>query len=404
MLNIVGGTYYEICNEPYWDELYGSGLRAVNALANRGEKVNFFTYADAPTAKTLSYFSKALSFDLFVTPIDQSIEFTYVHPLADSRFTPALSVFSDTSNLILNDDGDTIVFGMLEGNAVITGNRVVYDPQSPGNARPFSQNGSSADQLIYILNLAEAQLIVKSADLKVIASYFFEQEKAMAIVIKMGPEGAYLIRSDTPEHPFYISPFITEQVWTIGSGDIFTAVFGFEWMVNGLSLEKAALNASMATAYYANCRSLPIPVTISQRFSPFKKKSGPKKLYLAGPFFTMAQRWLINEFKTSLNDLRIEVFSPLHDVGFGEAEIVAAADLKGLKQSDLILAIADGLDSGTLFEIGYARSLGIPVLVFVEDENEGALTMLKGTGCLFTDDFTTAIYKAYWQLFNDDNQ
>jgi nucleoside 2-deoxyribosyltransferase len=56
----------------------------------------------------------------------------------------------------------------------------------------------------------------------------------------------------------------------------------------------------------------------------------------------------------------------------------------------------DGLDSGTLFEIGYARAMNKPVIAFVQNENEHALKMLVGTECEIVDDFVSSIYQTTW--------
>jgi len=95
----------------------------------------------------------------------------------------------------------------------------------------------------------------------------------------------------------------------------------------------------------------------------------------------------------------INVFSPLHNVGLGPAEQVVEPDLKGLREADLILCLLDGLDSGTLFEAGYAIALDKPVLVFVENEKSSSLTMLEGTDCLIINDFSTCIYQTFWHLY-----
>ena len=401
MVDIIGGTYYESCVDPHWSELFGSGLRAVNALANLGPSINFHTYADKETTETLKYFAEALIFNLFVTSIEKNVEFEYNHPLAEPFFSPPLWYFNKLKPIHLKSE-NTIVFGMLEGNAIIKGTKVVYDPQSPGYTKSFKQNGSEAEELIIVLNLTEAMNLAKEREIIKIANYIFQNEGAIATIIKMGPLGAYLFKKESVLEPHYISPYITERVWPIGSGDIFTSVFGYEWMVNNTTLEIAAEKASLATAYYVNSQTLPIPNQISHQFPIFRKKDVVKKLYLAGPFFTMAQRWLVNEFRDNLIKMNVEVFSPMHDVGFGEAGVVATADLVGLETCDMVLAIVDGLDSGTLFEIGYAKSRGISVLVFAENEKEESLTMLKGTGCIFISDFSTAIYTAYWKLYNDE--
>ena len=119
-------------------------------------------------------------------------------------------------------------------------------------------------------------------------------------------------------------------------------------------------------------------------------------MYLAGPFFSLSQLWLIEEARGQLLEMGLNVFSPVHDVGHGSAEDVAQ-DLDAIHECDLMLAIGDGLDAGTIYEIGYARALKKPVIMYVENESEEDQKMMVGSGCIITDDFVTAIYQAAWK-------
>jgi nucleoside 2-deoxyribosyltransferase len=83
-------------------------------------------------------------------------------------------------------------------------------------------------------------------------------------------------------------------------------------------------------------------------------------------------------------------------------EDVVPLDLDAINEADIIVAIVDGLDSGTLFEIGYARARDIPVVAFVENEKIEALTMLQGTNCIIESDFSTTIYKTVWEAFKTE--
>ena len=71
-------------------------------------------------------------------------------------------------------------------------------------------------------------------------------------------------------------------------------------------------------------------------------------------------------------------------------------DVEAIRRSAAVFALVDNLDPGTLFEIGYARALGIPVVAFVQKEGEEAMKMLEGTGCDLSRDFVTAVYKTAW--------
>ena len=93
----------------------------------------------------------------------------------------------------------------------------------------------------------------------------------------------------------------------------------------------------------------------------------------------------------------LEVFSPYHDVGTGtNSTTIAEADLRGLDDCDLVFAILDGHDPGTIFEIGYARAKGKPVVILLGSSESTHLTMFKGTGCRVFNDLTSAVYAATW--------
>ena len=91
-------------------------------------------------------------------------------------------------------------------------------------------------------------------------------------------------------------------------------------------------------------------------------------------------------------------FSPYHDVGMGSAEDIYMPDTKGIQNSCVLLAYVDGFDPGTLYEIGYAKALGKPVVVFVQNAGAGDLKMVAGAGCIICDDFATAIYQTVWEV------
>jgi nucleoside 2-deoxyribosyltransferase len=122
------------------------------------------------------------------------------------------------------------------------------------------------------------------------------------------------------------------------------------------------------------------------------------RIYLAGPFFTTAQQWLVDEARSAFRELGFAVFSPIHDVGEGPPNEVAPADIFALEGSQLVFALVDGLDAGTIFEVGYARARDIPVVCLAESVESRSLTMLLGSGCEVFDDFATSIYAACWQL------
>ncbi len=72
------------------------------------------------------------------------------------------------------------------------------------------------------------------------------------------------------------------------------------------------------------------------------------KVYLAGPFFTLEEPWVVGQARRDLKAMGLDVFSPYHDVGLGTAEDVVKKDFEGLRNCDVHFAIGDGLDSGTI--------------------------------------------------------
>ena len=61
-----------------------------------------------------------------------------------------------------------------------------------------------------------------------------------------------------------------------------------------------------------------------------------------------------------------------------------------------MFAITDGLDAGTVYEIGYARAKGKPVVVYCENETVNDKKMMQGSGCRLCNDFVSAVYETLW--------
>src|SRR5262249_26011847 len=179
---------------------------------------------------------------------------------------------------------------------------------------------------------------------------------------------------------------------------VFAAMFAAEWGVHQNTPVDAANLASRAVAAYVNSMALPVPKRDDLRQSALSEaKPAGGRVYLAAPFFTIAQRWLVDEARGCLGELGLEVFSPFHDVGPGDASAVAPADLAAINECDAVFAILDGLDSGTIFEIGYARARNKPVFALAQTVSDEDLKMVVGSGCVVFDDFVTAIHHVAWR-------
>lgn len=402
MISIVGGTYLEQCFEPFWNERYGSGLRAcytLHALKCRSE-IDYYTFADQQMAEHLNLLSSTLLIKNHITPIKNSIQFVYEHPLSDPKIYPRPDTLVKSENIIKAIGENILYYGLLEGNAIVNGKNVVYDPQSPVAPIAFSKTGSTAEKLAYVVNLREASLLSGKNTLEEIRDFFFQVEKTTALVLKMGPRGALVFTETVTKNiPVYKTP----NVWPIGSGDVFAAVFAYIWFQN-LDAIQAAEEASWQTACYCNTRDFQFCAKDSQEnILPLLINNFPnKQVYLAGPFFTFSERWLIDQIYRSLRSFNLNVFSPWHDVGLGIASDVVSKDIDALDHSGIIFAVLDGLDSGTLFEIGYGVKMGIPIVGYVENESAESIKMLEGTACILEKDLTTSIYKCFWALANHE--
>lgn len=396
MIRVVGGIYFEKCWENDWDQLFGSGLRAAAAMASLGAVVRLAGYAAKEHEPAVLASARALGVAVDVHIAAQTVTFEYEHALATPVVLPPPHVTKRGS--VITVEADTVLrFGMIDGDALVHANTAVYDPQSAYQPVGFAKNGSTASRLAVICNRREARLLTGADSTEDASRRLADDQGASVVVVKRGAHGATVFA----EGAFHEVPaFRTSSVWPIGSGDVFSAAFTKSWAMDNLTALESARRASLATALYCESRVLPADSDMessSLEIAPARDWAG-QQVYLAGPFFNMMQRWMIRQARAALTDSGLRVFSPLHDVGHGVAEDVARKDVEGLEASAAVFAVCDGLDSGTLFEIGYARKLGIPVVAFAQSESEESLKMLRGTGCEIVDDFASAIYRLRWVL------
>lgn len=400
MIKVAGGTYLEYCAEPYWHEVYGSGLRAATGLSKLTQ-VEFYTYAAQGEVAHLSISEKSYGIRCFPKSRETQISFSYQHPLAVPSLSPPIGTFAHLPQLKLS--GEVVLrFGMLEGDALVEADRVVYDPQSAFDPQLYHGNGSTARHLAIVLNKAEAARLANSHDLSEIGQKLLNDHSAEVVVVKQGPWGCAVITANGIDR---VPAFRTSRVWPIGSGDIFAAAFAYHWGERRESPLEAARLASMSTSLYCESRTLPLPVDIGARFEqvpiePVQDKLDSALVYLAAPFFNVAERWLVTQARNALRDQRVRVFSPFHDVGIGVAGEVVPKDIDALNKCTVVLALLDHFDPGTVFEVGWARKRKVPVIIFTADEGSEALKMFDGTNCDILTDFSTAVYRTVWSAIS----
>lgn len=396
MINIVGGTYREIDYDEVSVEFYGSGFRSVKFLLENNCEVHFNTLGNDETKNFLKENQKVYkNFTFDLTPYKDIITFKYSFPLDNPSIFP--NILNISKEQSLNIKGDNIIaFGMLEADYSIRGEKVVYDPQTSIKPNKFSDFGEAKD-LVYIINRNEANSIAESDNIDSIKEYFFQKEKAIAFIIKDGPFGATIYY---PDQIIQIPSYITNNVFKIGSGDIFTTSFGYYWMHKKLSIEESAKLASQSTAFFCDTKAF-IDVTTfpNFKFKEFSYKSlTDRQIYLASPFFALSELILIDKIRNAFLSFGVKVFSPFHDIGIGTSELIAKKDLEGIDNSDIIFCLLDNFDSGTLIESGYSLAKGKKIIGYHRTCEEEKLLMLKVSDIQYYNHLTTAIYKTIWSL------
>jgi hypothetical protein len=395
-LTIVGGVYRERCIQPLWDAVFGSAGRALQAaaplLSGRSKLVSYVTGSMRSSAQSIADAAQA---DFEPHECESQISFSYLHPLATPKIYPAIGAIKIHDPMMVR--GDVVLrYGMLEGDAIVDADVAIYDPQSAFDVIPFAANGSRAGRLALVLNGYEARSLSGQADPRDAARWLLREQKAEVVVIKMGAAGALVV---TTRGDAQVPLYRTERVWKIGSGDVFSSTFAALWGCRSFEPDQAADYASRATASYCNTRALPVPdLDELTRTMNDPVEPGAGRIYLAGPFFDLAQRWLVEEARSDFLSMGAQVFSPVHEVGPGPAALVAPADLDGLNKCQVVFAILNGLDPGTIFEVGYAVQKGTPVVALAQNLKDEDLKMVAGTGCEIVDDYTSAVYRTLWRL------
>lgn len=397
MITVVGGVYAERCIEPFWDDVYGSAGRAAAAISAAVPGVRLVTYRAEDLVDGVENLAAVYGLTVEGPATKTGISFDYMHSLAEPRITPRPDALQPQQQQPLAVEDDVVLrFGMLEGTAVVAARRAVYDPQSAFDPRPFHENGSSAQELAVILNMLEARRLTGETEPERMIEKLLASQSATIVVLKMGGRGA-LVACGDDRVP--VPAYRSDSVWKIGSGDVFSAAFTQFWAVEDRQPADAADLASRAVSRYAETRTLPIPSSGDLgALSAQPVLSGKGRVYIAAPFFDLGELWVVEEIRSHLHEMGIDVFSPLHDVGRGPASEVAAKDLAGLDLCGAVLAVLNGGDAGTIFEVGYAVAKGIPVVALAQNVRPEDLKMPEGAGCSIVEDLVSAIYHVVWSL------
>lgn len=389
---VVGGVYSEYCYHPQWHQIFGSGGRGAAVLTRLGaNKVELVTCISEQAKKGALATLIPYGIDVHIVSSPDLYEFTYTHPLSEPFISPHPPKAAMFDSAICGDV--VLAYGMLEGLPKIKAKKVIYDPQS--EAEPLlPSHFIEAVEIVLVLNQREWENISKTKDFLSSAHDSVISQNYSAIVIKQGPFGCTVVDQTGT---YSVPVFPSASVFKIGSGDVFSASFAKFWAIDQMSPLQAAQNASRCTSLYCNSRDIDSIISFNEFEKVTRERRRNPHVYLAGPFFSLSQRFLVEEARSALLGLGAEVFSPMHEVGFDlPPDVIAKEDLKGLENCSVVLALIADLDPGTIFEIGYARARNIPVVAYGEGIKEEHLTMLVGSDCVYSKDFCSALYNAIW--------
>jgi hypothetical protein len=388
-VSVVGGVYWERCDFPIWNELFGSAGRAAKALAEIGVDVELHT---ALTKRELIHANTSLATEnLKISLLHErqaEISFEYLHPLAEPTIKAYKSVSTQKTKITAQT---AIVFGMLECSPTVSAMHCIYDPQSPSAPQPFSAIGSDAKHLAIVANSNEILRLAKSSSIDDAAKSILKSENAQVVVVKNGIKGALVY---THHGVSMVPAYRTDSAFTIGSGDMFVAAFGYAWAVLEKAPTEATEYASRSVARYLESRIAALR-DFEETLSDKREKVEPSsaKIYLAGPFREIGQRMLINDIRTQLSRLGLKVFSPVHDIGRGDFHVVVPQDLAAIRECDAVFAIMNGLSPGTMFEIGYAAAVGKRLYCLAENIRAGDLKLPQGVGATIGSDLVSLVFK-----------
>ncbi len=368
--------------------LIGSGCRAAAVLREVAADVVLHSAVDKQLSEEADILASTLDLPVQWRERSEPVGFHYWTPLS----APTISGPSAIAAPSVIAGEHALVFGMLECETMADVDALVFDPQQPRDLGPIkSLDQLKCGRLALVANTEETRAMSAERDVAVGARKLLKTTGAEVVITKQAARGALVTTARRQER---IGPWPTSTVWPIGSGDVFAAGFAWAWMQAGAEPLEAARVGSYAASRWCSRRSLDLtPADFEPASGELTPTNG--RVYLAAPFFSLGQRWLVELVRESLAGLGGEVFSPLHDVGVGNDE-VASVDLAGLQTCTALLALLDDADPGAMFEAGWAGQGAMPLVVFSEKPDSDELKMVRGAGATVCADLPSAVYQALW--------
>ena len=303
-LEIVGGLYRELCETPAWDAFFGSGGRAVAALAGVSPSVRLHTYVAPGPATAAADALVSAGVRIEASLCATSIVFSYLHPLSTPYLEPPAAQVPQAPPLRVTGDA-VLRFGFLEGDAIVEADRAVFDPQTARRPASFHANGSRAGHLALVMNENELRALAQGKDLHTVARKVLADEEAEVLVLKRGVRGAVIFEGS--KDPFPVPAYRSSTVFKIGTGDVFSAWFAHLWAEQKIPAAEAADQASRAVAAYVQSRTLPPPEV---SLTALATEDRPGRVRLEGNPTTLGRRFVLEETRYILTQMGIVVESP----------------------------------------------------------------------------------------------
>ncbi len=197
-----------------------------------------------------------------------------------------------------------------------------------------------------------------------------------AAVIKCGRWGTLVIERD--KRVDMVGAYVAEVSSAIGSGDSFAGALSAA-LATDPHLTAAARVGAAAASLFVEWPGNAVPpdlragVTqvLAMRRQCFVSPARLEevRVYLAGPWFSVAEAMLIEEMEAVLEHLGLHVTSPRRDLGVldpgappDEIRKIGERDYAAIDASDVVVALLDGDDPGTLMEVGWAAKAGKPII------------------------------------------
>ena len=314
--------------------------------------------------------------------IETGIAFAYFHPLSRPHLEPPRSAIP--THPPISVQGNAILrFGFVEGDAVVRGNRVVYDPQTHNAPVPFGANGSGAKSLALVMNEIEICAIAETAETAVAAWRAMDTQGADVVIVKAGIRGATVFeRGEAARH---VPAFRSSRVFKIGTGDVFSATFAHCWAERGMPALDAAISASSAVAAYCETRTLPL-ASHSRPSMVALSDLPPGPIEIVGAVDTIGRRWTMEEARFRLRELGMSVHAP----ALGDVLACGTA-------TAALLVLAEGMDMSVDGRMLSAFDRDLPIVVLIEGDVRLAPRLEDASAIhTITDDFASALYLVAW--------